>query len=170
MIQLIRDFVFLITMITPYLLYTWAFKKPKHFLSCISQDQLVTFSSLLHGTTFITYFCIAISAGFNYDGLYIGLVLIAAGQLLNYLVYKLLGKVRAYYGWEFELDNGPPQNGFPFTLGDAQYKGCMLTVIGFYFCFKSTFELTWLTAVWVFMYFYMILMENTKCGRVIKSD
>ena len=170
MIETIRDCVFLVTMITPYMLYTWAFKAPENFKKHLTQDQLVYISSIIHGITFITYFWICISAGWCIYGLILGLPLIACGQYLNYLVYNKLGQVRAYYGWELDLDNNPPQEGFPFTLGDAQYKGCMLTVLGFYFCFESTFELTVVSGAWVLMYFYMILMENSKCGKIVKKD
>ena len=124
-------------MVTPYLAYTWAFKAPSHFKKHCSQDTLVLLSSFVHGLTFILYFIIALVGGFNASGVPFGIPLIAAGQLLNYLVYNRLGQVRAYYGWELDLDNNPPQKGFPFTLGDSQYKGCMLTVIGFYYYFND---------------------------------
>ena len=166
----IRDAIFLLTMVTPYMLYTWAFKAPENFKKHLSQNALVLISSLIHGTTFVTYFWICLASGLNKPGLCFGLPMIAVGQLLNYLVYQKLGQVRAYYGWELNLDNNPPQQGFPFTLGDAQYKGCMLTVVGFYFCFNANVELSLVTGAWVFMYFYMILMENSKCGRVVEND
>lgn len=168
--QYLLIIVFLITMITPYMLYTWAFKRPKSFLAHMSQDNLVTVSSILHAITIVIYTVFCFESGFNKNGLIFSIPCISIGQFLNYQVYSKLGKVRAYYGWELDLDNGPQVQGFPFTLKDPQYKGCLLTLLGVFLMFKTSAQLLFTTVSWALMYVYMIIMENTPSGKVIKSE
>ena len=162
----IFDFLLILTIIGPYLMYTYAYKLPKHFKKFWTQDQLVNYSVSVKSLCFFLYFILCISSGFNFSSIPFSIFLISIGQYLNYLVYQKLGKVRAYYGWELGLDKSSPLKGFPFTLGHAQYKGCLLSLLGFYLTFNPTLKLTIMTSIWAFMYFYMIILESTEPGKL----
>ena len=62
-----------------------------------------------------------------------GVLLIAIGQWLNFLVYMRLGRAGVYYGYEYGLvaSDRTISEGFPFKqLHHPQYVGCMLTILG----------------------------------------
>lgn len=154
-----------ISMVVPYLCYSVAYLKPAFFKRISSQNALVSSSSVLKAICMACYAYIAIKSGINYNGLIIGFPCILVGQYLNFVVYNKLGKVRAYYGYELGLFNGSMLSGFPWNIGHAQYKGLMLSVIGTWFCFNQTLRFTAFTMLWVFMYFYIIVVETLPSGR-----
>jgi len=155
-----------LSIVLPYMMYTWAYKFPRHFKNHWTQDQLVQRSASVKSVCFALYLILCLKSGFNLSAIPIAIPCIAAGQLLNYLVFQKLGKVRAYYGWELGLDRGAEQKGFPFNLGHAQYKGCLLSLLGTFFLFQTNVELTVVTGIWAFMYFYMIILESSPCGKI----
>lgn len=157
--------LFVATLVPPYLLYSVAYLKPTTFKRFLTQRQLVVLSSVLKAICMCVYLFFGFSAGINYTGLWIGIPLFLVGQSLNLLVYNLLGEQRAYYGWELGLYSGPMLSGFPWTLGHAQYKGLMISVIGTWFCFNPVPRLTAATMLWVCMYFYITIVETLPPGR-----
>lgn len=159
------DIVLAFSMVVPYLCYSVAYFKPFFFQRHATQDGLVMFSSVLKAICMTCYGFLALRGGINTKGLIIGIPFIIIGQYLNMVVYKKLGKVRAYYGWELRLFTGPMLCGFPWDIGHAQYKGLMLSVIGTWFCFNPTVKFTAFTMLWVFMYFYIIVVETLPSGR-----
>lgn len=168
-IEKVSNVILTLTIVTPYLFYSLAYKNPDLFKKILTQDQLVLYSSIIKAICMLFYGFECINSGLNLDCLILGIPLIIVGQFLNYLIYNKLGQVRAYYGWELSLDNSPPMSGFPLNLGHAQYKGCFLSLLGTYFCFIPNFRLTAFTTIWGFMYFYITLIESSQCGRKEKT-
>lgn len=158
-----------LAIVTPYLFYSLAYKKPDTFKKILTQDQLVLYSSIIKAICMLFYGFECLRSGLCIDSIILGIPLILVGQLLNYLIYNKFGQVRAYYGWELSLDNSPPMTGFPLNLGHAQYKGCFFSLLGTYFCFIPNFRLTLFTTLWGIMYFYITLIESTQCGRKEKT-
>lgn len=161
----IFDILLFFSIVIPYVIYSIAYKLPHVFKQFLNQDQLVSLSSVIKAVSMLLFGILCLNSGFNKSGLILAIPLIAIGQFLNYEVYHKLGKVAAYYGYELGLYNGPQIQGFPFTIGHAQYKGCLLSLIGMYCAFKPTFKLSMFTLIWCLMYFYILLVESTPCGR-----
>ena len=162
---MLLELLFVVTLVTPYFCYSVAYLAPTTFKKVLTQRQLVVFSSVLKAVCMCLYIYFGFEAGVNYAGLPLGLVLFAAGQYLNLLVYRLLGELRAYYGWELGLFSGPMLTGFPWTIGHAQYKGLMISVIGSWCCFNPAPKFTAMNMLWVAMYFYIITVESIPPGR-----
>lgn len=169
-IEQISNIALPLSIVTPYLFYSLAYKKPNVFKKILTQDQLVLFSSIIKGICLIFYAFEGFRSGINVLSFPLAFPLIIVGQIFNTKIYSIFGKVRAYYGWELGLDNSPMSTGFPINLGHAQYKGCYLCLLGTYFCFYPSFRLTAFTALWGIMYFYITLIESTECGRKEKTN
>lgn len=154
-----------LTVTIPYVIYTWAYTRPKHYLSHFSQKFMIDFSSYLHFFSFVLYGYICLQSNFQWQSFLFSIPLILFGQFLNMIVYKKLGMCRTYYGWELGLYDGNIIYEFPFQLGDAQYKGCMMTIIGCFFSFKPTLDTTIASVIWLATYAYIIIIENLTPGR-----
>jgi len=94
----------------------------------------------------------------------VGALLVAAGQILNFTVYKKLGIDGVYYGcklgkkikWVYD---------FPFNfISNPQYTGCILTILGMafiviskeYLC-QGAFSIVYF---WVFLYVISMIVES----------
>ncbi|EAY06423.1 hypothetical protein TVAG_403800 [Trichomonas vaginalis G3] len=157
--------IYSLTVLYPYVIYTWAYTNPVHFLKHCSQKFLIDTSSYSHFFSFVLYGYICLQSEFLLESFLFSIPIIIIGQVLNFAVYKKLGMCRTYYGWELGLYNGELISGFPFKMGDAQYKGCMLTILGCFFSFKATLDVTVATLVWLIAYTYIIIIENLTPGR-----
>jgi hypothetical protein len=153
------------SLVTPYLLYPLAYFYPAAFHRVMTQDTLVWTTSIAKTITIPLYLIEAFSGGVNWPGCSIGLPMVLVGQYLNYVVYRRLGKVRAYYGWELSLFNGPMFTDFPFNIGHAQYKGLMLSIFGTFCLCNPTDRMGVVTTLWIGIYFFMTLFESFPSGR-----
>ena len=148
--------------IFPYLAYTLAYKYTDKLPKFVTQNVFIHFAQFLKLMEFVCGMPTLWYAGLNSVGVCIGVPMIFVGQYLNELVYTVLGDVGVYYGLEMKVVKPRRISGFPFTIGDPQYKGSLITILGIYFCFNSTKDLLIITMAWVFSYFYIICIENTK--------
>lgn len=148
--------------IFPYLTYTLAYKYTDKLPKFVTQNVFIQFAQILKLLEFIFGLPTLWFAGINNVGVCIGAPMIFIGQYLNELVYTVLGDAGVYYGLEMKVVKPRRISGFPFTIGDPQYKGSLITVLGIYFCFNSTKDLLLITMAWVLSYFYIICVENTK--------
>ena len=166
----ISTVVLTVTIIYPYLLYTIAYKFPDLFKKILSQKALILITSTTRTIQILFFIFEGLRTGISVHSFPIAFMLGMIGQILNTLIYKKFGAVRAYYGWELGLDNNPPADGFPLNLEHAQYKGCMFSILGFYFLFVPSFKLSCFATLWTMMYFYITLIESTVCGRKEKTE
>ena len=152
----------------PVIVYSFIYKFPSVYLKLgLTQKNFAQFGEIWKLITYLLEIPLIISSKLNYQGFVIGIPLIIIGQYLNSTVYKLLGETGVYYGVELGIIKNPKKlTGFPFNIGDPQYKGAMLTALGAWFLFQSTFEVNIIALSWVLSYFYIIMVENTPCGRI----
>ena len=92
--------------------------------------------------------------------------LIIAGQLLNYSIYKAIGKDGVYYG--FKLGKSVPwSSAFPFSAGfrHPQYVGSLTSQLGVLLLLASektmTLGLGPLAAFWALCYLVTSLIESS---------
>jgi hypothetical protein len=150
----------------PYVIYTWAYKFPSHFLRFVTQRQLIAISQWLKIACVACALPTMYRTGINPPGLCVGLPMAIVGQYLSELVYSLLGDAGVYYGIELAVVKPRKITGFPFQISDPQYRGSLLTVLAFLLCFNATREGTVLITTWMIAYFYQICMENTRPGAL----
>jgi hypothetical protein len=155
----------LTSVVSPYLLYAFTYFFPDAFHRVMRQNTLVAVTSIAKAIAIPLYLIEALSAGINWSGCVIGLPMVLVGQFLNYLVYRRLGKVRAYYGWELSLFSGPMLTDFPFNLEHAQYKGLILCIFGTFCLYNPTERMGAVTALWIALYFFVTLFESFPSGR-----
>lgn len=99
----------------------------------------------------------------------IGILLIFAGQTLNYAVFKALGAKGVYYGYEF----GYPVarvSCFPYNLpiSDPQYWGVVMCIFGIYLTVgASNFLVPIFELFWYLM--SMKVLENPKIKRKLQD-
>lgn len=150
--------------IFPYLFYTYIYKYPRHYLRHFSQKFLIKWFTYIKVVSTLLHIPACMHAGVNKAGVALGYPLIFFGQYLSELVYAFLGDEGVYYGVELQTVKPKRIVGFPFNMGDPQYKGCILTCLGWYMMVNPTVETTLLMLSWAFAYFYIIVVENTKGG------
>lgn len=61
-----------------------------------------------------------------------GLICMAVGQFINFMVYYRIGVDGVYYGREYDIVSGPFCTSFPFTIPHPMYVGCILTIVGLF--------------------------------------
>jgi hypothetical protein len=160
----------LITALLPYMVYTWVYKSPSSFSRFFTQKQFIEFAQW---TKILSIFCAAptmFRSGVNAHGLCIGLPFAVIGQYLSEVVYSALGDAGVYYGIELAVVKPRRITGFPFEISDPQYRGSLLTVIGFLLFFNTTRESGRIITAWILAYFYQICMENTKPGMMVRGE
>lgn len=152
----------------PYIMYAWAYKWPHSYLKVFSQKAFEVIGIAFKWVSNIieAYFCL--TRGFHTLGACIGIPLFVVGQILNAAVYKRLGKVRTYYGYEFGLVPMQILRGFPFQFYHAQYKGSMLSGFSLFLTFKESRPLIISTMLWLVCYMFIINVENGPCGKRLK--
>jgi methylene-fatty-acyl-phospholipid synthase len=155
-----------VSIVSPYLVYAFAYKFPSLFLKYLPASAFETIGLVFKVVSNLLQAVASLIAGLNYQGLVVGLPLIAIGQYFNYLVYQKLGKTRVYYGYEFGIVKGEFLTGFPFTMFHAQYKGCLLTVLGMFLVFNETRVLSIVTLLWMISYFFIIWIEEGQPGKL----
>ena len=152
------------SIVAPYIVYAYAYKNPKNFTDFFTLDQFADMSIFAKGISCVLLLIAGIKSGFNKQGVFYGIPLIILGQYLNSTVYKKLGKVRTYYGYEFGVVDLEMLTGFPFTFGHPQYKGSILTVLGGYFLVNNNSRITISCMLWIVCYFFIIAVESTPHG------
>lgn len=161
---LIFDIISIVSTFAPYFFYAWVYKYPRSFSRFFTQKTLIKASTW---NKIIGCFCHApacFKAGINGPGLCIAIPFIFVGQYLSELVYNLLGDNGVYYGIELKTARPVRIQGFPFTIRDPQYKGSILTVLGWFFAFNTTKELILLAIPWMISYYSIVIVENTQGG------
>ena len=164
LVQALLEAILYISIVTPYFIYAWAYRRPWQFLHYFKPERFEQIGIVFKviSNTLEGYF--AITGGVNWSGLPIGVVLFVVGQVLNSAVYKRLGAARTYYGFEFGLLEPEIMTGFPFYLYHAQYKGSLLSALGMLFGFNPSPILTIATACWVLSYLFIIQVEDGPPG------
>jgi methylene-fatty-acyl-phospholipid synthase len=90
--------------------------------------------------------------------------LIALGQHLNFLVYKLLGVDGVYYGSRFGKSL-PWVTAYPYdTVRDPQYVGSMITILGCSFIAPAQIMIWWFAN-----YLYLMWLES-KIPDMLKAS
>ena len=148
--------------LSPYLLYTWAYKWPRSLSRFLTQKQFIAIAQYAKLLDLAVATPTIYKAGINAAGLCVGIPIMFVGQYLNELVYSVLGDAGVYYGLEFKSVKPRQITGFPFTISDPMYKGSILTIIGSTMCFNVTRDMMIITIPWMISYFYEICVENTK--------
>ena len=99
----------------------------------------------------------------------LGLLCIAVGQGLNYSVFKALGAIGVYYGYEFGYTI-PRVTCFPYNTGlsDPQYWGVVICIWGIYLTVgASSFVVPWLETIWYFT--SMKVLESGRGRKLAQS-
>lgn len=140
----------------------WACLYPESFQKHFNQDQFIQVMIILNSVTFILYLLLCIKSKFNFSALWLSLLLLIPGLfLVGYSTY-LLGEKGTFYGIELGTIENKKIDSFPFTLKFPQLKGLILVVVGVWCLFNPTFELTFVTCVYVVAIFVHILFETYK--------
>jgi hypothetical protein len=158
-----------VSIVCPYILYAVAYRHPGWFLRIMSPSHFETLALAFKVVSNCLQAYVCLRCGFNLTGSAIGLPLIALGQYLNYLVYRRLGKVRVYYGYEFGVVKGDILGGFPFSVYHAQYKGCIMSVVGLMLACNECRELTIATMLWIVSYLGITWVESGPSGPIPKD-
>ena len=151
----------ILTTMIPYLFYAWAYKYTDTLPKFLTQKRFIKISQFLKLLDVAFSLPILYREGINSAGACIGLPMIFIGQYLNELVYTVLGDAGVYYGLEMKVVKPRWIGGFPFTIGDPQYKGSIMTILGIYFCVQSTKEVLEITIAWMISYFFIVCVENS---------
>jgi hypothetical protein len=106
------------------------------------------------------------SEGFQF---WFGLLLVAIGQFLNYAVFKALGGIGVYYGWElgYKVER---VTCFPYNTGisDPQYWGVVICIWGIYIALGASSYLTpCLETFWYAMSVKVI--ENSRGRKLLEA-
>lgn len=107
----------------------------------------------------------------SYEGLQfqLGFLLVVTGQFLNYAVFKALGGIGVYYGWElgYKLKR---VTSFPYNtgIGDPQYWGVVITIWGIYVSLgASSYVTPCLETFWYLM--SMKVIENARGRKLLEA-
>lgn len=97
-----------------------------------------------------------------------GLGLVFVGQFLNYTVFKSLGYIGVYYGWElgYKVER---VTSFPYNtrISDPQYWGVLTCIWGVYITLGASSMLTpWIETFWYIM--SMKIIENPRGKKVLE--
>lgn len=152
----------------PYIIYAWAYKWPGNYLKVFSVKSFEVIGIAFKWVSNVieAYFCL--TRGFNLLGACIGIPIFVVGQILNAAVYKRLGKLGTYYGYEFGQIGRRVLTGFPFNYYHAQYKGSMLSGFSLFLTFNESRAVTVSTLLWLVCYMFIINVENGPCGKLSK--
>lgn len=126
----------------------------------VDQDQLIMIIMSLVIIEFILYAFIASKAKFNTAGLWMSIPMILLGGYLVGSAYSKLGKEKTFFGRELNGLDHKDMECFPFSIGHAQYKGCIIMILGFWFAFRHTHELTAMTGVWIISFMIQMAVET----------
>ena len=140
----------------------WACLYPESFKQHFDQDQFIKVMIILNAVTFILYLLLCIQSKFNFSAWWLTLSLLIPGLfLVGYSTY-LLGEKGTFYGIELGTIENKKIDTFPFTLKFPQLKGLILVILGVWCFFNPTFELTFVTCVYIVAIFFHILFETYK--------
>ncbi|GFH56982.1 hypothetical protein CTEN210_13458 [Chaetoceros tenuissimus] len=118
------------------------------------------------------FFRSSISSPLNVDPLQLllGLALIVMGQGLNVAVFKALGGIGVYYGYEFGY-KVKRVSCFPYNvswISDPQYWGVVFTIWGIYLCFDvNDFTFPLLETFWYLC--SMKFLEHTRGRNIVQQ-
>lgn len=124
----------------PHILYMFIWFRPKFWQTCFEQPidtfaQVAVALKVLQFSSFLAWYYYAKQPGpilelqqLHAGNIFIWIIFIAAGQVLNVGIYHAIGRVGVYYG--FKLGRHVPWvNGFPFNVvSHPQYVGSVLSV------------------------------------------
>lgn len=142
--------------------YTWVWHRPNEFKKLVSPEDpckvMALYANILKVIQ-ISSICVCTDwsimtklAPWQY---LLMTALIAFGQHLNFLVYKLLGMNGVYYGVRFGKSI-PWVTAYPYnTMRDPQYIGSMLTLLGCAFVIPTE-----VTIFWFMNYVYLMFVES----------
>jgi hypothetical protein len=100
-------------------------------------------------------------AGFNRHGLWMSIPCVLLGAYIIGYASAKLGLRRTFFGAELGVtDAADPIAEFPFNIGHAQYKGAIMLLLGAWFAFTPTVELTSVTGAWVLSYMVQVIVES----------
>ena len=100
---------------------------------------------------------------------WLGLLLVAVGQFLNYAVFKALGAIGVYYGWELGY-KVKRVTSFPYNTGisDPQYWGVILCIWGIYTALgASSYLVPMYETFWYLM--SMKVIEHSRGEKLLKA-
>lgn len=125
-------------------------------------DELVLIIISLMVVTTILYIHISAKAKFNVAGLWMTIPLLLLGGYLVISTYIKLGKKGTFFGRQYKIYTELELKEFPFSLGHAQYKGCIIMLLGWWFAFKHTHELTGMTGLWIISIMIQMAVETPE--------
>ena len=140
----------------------WACLYPESFNQHFNQDQFIQIIIILNIVTFGLYLLLCIKSKFNFSAWWLSLFLFLPGLFLVVYSTYLLGRKGTFYGIELGTVENKKIDAFPFMLKFPQLKGLILMVLGVWCLFYPTFELTFVTCVYVVAIFAHILFETYK--------
>lgn len=122
-------------------------------------DELVLIIISLIVVTAVLYIHISAKAQFNVAGLWMAIPLLLLGGYLVISTHIKLGKKGTFFGREYKI-YAEELTGFPFSIGHAQYKGCIIMLLGWWCAFKHTHELTGMTGLWIISIMIQMTVET----------
>ena len=144
---------------------SWAYVDPDSFSQHFTQEHLITFWFVTNVTILILYMGLCLQAKFNVYGLWLAAPMSLLGMFLIGYAYSQLGTTRTFFGVELGVIEKREYTGFPFSLGHAQYKGCIFFLLGVWCAFRHTHELTAMTGVWIVSFLVQMLIETGPAGN-----
>lgn len=109
-------------------------------------------------------------AKFNIKALWMSLPCICMGLFLIGYSYSKLGITRTFFGAELGVVDDAKYEGFPFSLGHSQYKGFVILILGLWFAFGHTHELTATTGFWIISFMVQMLIETQPGAKPPSPD
>ncbi|KAK8894472.1 hypothetical protein M9Y10_022906 [Tritrichomonas musculus] len=141
-------------------LASWAYLHPESFKQHFTQDQLIYFWFSLNLGILVLYLILCMKAKFNVKALWMSFPCIFMGIFLIGYTFSKLGITRTFFGAELGVVDDVKYEGFPFSLGHAQYKGFIILILGIWFAFGHTHELTATTGFWIVSFMVQMLIET----------
>lgn len=153
--------------VTSNVLTSWAYLKPESFKEHFSQSDLIKLWVAVNSFTLILHILICRKAVFNVHGLWLSIPFCLLGLFLIGYAYNRMGTKRTFFGQELGvIEDEEPIEGFPFSLGHAQYKGFIILLLGIWFAFRHNHELTAMTGIWIISFLVQMLIETPPHGSV----
>jgi hypothetical protein len=149
---------------------SFAYSKPDLFKEKFTQTDLIRRWCTINIIIASIYIIVCVRAGFNRHGLWMSIPCILLGAYIVGYDYSKLGPTRTFFGAELgATDATDPIPDFPFNLGHAQYKGIVMLLLGAWFAFMPTPELTTITGVWVLSYMVQVIVESSANVSSVKD-
>lgn len=146
---------------------SWAYLKPESFKEHFTQGDLIRMWVVINAFTLFLHILVCRKAVFNIHGLWLSIPFCLLGIFIIGYAYSRMGTTRTFFGQELGLvEDEQLIEGFPFSLGHAQYKGFIILLLGIWFAFRHTHELTAMTGVWIISFLVQMLIETPQQGSV----